>query len=88
MAEYLYILLTALINSCCNACSGVNLVAGSHSRHCRMKSRNETSVVLIAYERSLVPGRLLRPFELVIVLGVPRESGEREGEGERGEGRE
>ena len=76
---------TATIHSCCRASSGVILVAGSHSRHRRMKSRNETSVVLMAKERSFEPGLLFLPLELVIQRGLPRESaGEREGVREGG----
>ncbi len=65
---------TSSIHSCCSAASGVILSTGSQSRQRIRKSRKCSSFVLIAEDISLVPGRLLRPLELVRCFGFPLES--------------
>lgn len=46
----------------------------TYSRHRLMKSRKFASFVLMAWNRSLEPGRRFLPLEFVIHLGCPLES--------------
>lgn len=62
------------IHSCWKALSGFNRFAGSHSRHCLIKSKNNGSLHLNACAKFFVPALRFLPRELQTTLGSPRRS--------------